>query len=683
MADPSGEILIPAVYDGIGWSDGTITLENNLIGYKENGKWGLINIKNKKVTNPLYHALLPVRENQFIASVQARSTNHLYHGVINDKGDILVSFKYFSITHLSQGKIKVSSYEDGKVLYGVRNMKDEEVIPITYPSITFLDNLIICKGEDDLTGIFDLNGNIIYQGWLDKIARHAKGFAISEEGQQGLISWDHGIINKPGSKELNEDGEILDFIRWEIRSLSKDSTFYQTCDSVTILNDHLWIAHVNDAQHMLGAHEKLFSNQKYLLKDIQRGFIVAQNKHTEKWGLYKTNGEVVEEGFDYIRIDSNYFYCQRDQRWDVYNVFSRKINESSFEAIGRSVDRSIPVKQNGYWGWIDFKGNPLVSFKYDELKPGIGKQYVAKYVDKWGIASLPETWIVIPEFDSIIVEGEFYLAKKGLSTYVFDESGHLVHRTGAEVFVQDDVVLLRENNELGFITGKGSVIYPDYQQVKKVGEFYVCSKDSVLEMINPYGRKVLSAHDLVQEVYGYAEGFFHILKNGKHGFVDEDGRLRVANRYDGALAYHDGLAAIKLRGRWGYINKREQLVIQPHYDTCSFFEEGLANVAVSGKYGIMDMEGEMIISADYSDISRTSFGNYLMTDHLGKQGLANEQGKILLRPNYDEIIDTDHDFVIARKGKAYGVVTYEGYSYLPFDYKQVEVQGDYLLLVQE
>ncbi len=682
LANPSGEIIIPAIYEGIGWSDGTTTLQNNVIGYRKNNKWGLINIKNKKVTSPLYHELLPLGESHFMASTQARLTNHLLHGVINDKGDIVVPFKYFSIGSLPEMNIKVGKYEGGSVLYGVRNLKDGEVIPTIYQSISILDNLVICKGEDGLARVFDGNGNAIYQGWLEKVVRHSQGFEIVEEGQTGLISKRHQIINRPGLKELTNNGESIGFKKWEVRCLSSDSTSFQSCDSITILNDKLWIAHINDAQHMLGAHEKLFSNQKYILKDIQRGFIVAENKHTSKWGLYKTDGQVVKEGFDFISIDSNYFYCQSGNKWNIYNVFSRKVNERSFDDVGKSVNRNIPVKLNNYWGWIDFMGEPLVSFKYEMMLPGIGNQYVAKYVNKWGIANLPEAWVVMPEFDSIIVDRNFYLAKKGLSTHVFDKEGSLILRTGSDVIVENGILLLREENNFGFITELGSVIYPEYQQVKKVGGFYVCMKDSLLEMINPYGRKVLAEEDQVEEVFSYAEGYFHILKNGKHGFIDEDGRLRIANRYDGALPYNEGLAAIKLRGRWGYIDKWERLVIQPHYDTCAYFKQGLANVAVSGKYGILDTAGEMIISTDFSEIDRTSFGNYLMRDDRGKQGLANESGKILLRPNYDEIIDTTHDFVIARLGESYGIVTYEGFTYLPFEYKQVEIQGDYLLLVQ-
>ncbi len=681
LADPSGEIIIPAVHEEIGWSDGTVFLENEIIGYRDKGKWGLINTKNKKITPPLYNSLLPLGEEMFVAAEKARLTNHLYHGLIDQKGEILVPFKYFSLSRLAFNRVKVGNYEDGNVLFGVRNIEDEELIPSEYQNIELLGNLVVCYGADELVRLFDLNGKQIYNRWLDRVSIHQEGYEIVEEGRTGLLSKDLRLVSYPSMKSFTDEGNSFDFNRWEVRSLTVDSTFYELCDSITILNENLWIAHVNDAEHMLGAHERLFSNQKYQLKYIQRGFIVAQNKQSGKWGLYKTNGEAVEEGFDFIEADSNYFYCRRGKYWDIYNAFSRKLNDQQFEEVTTSINRNIPVKSNGFWGFVDFTGKPLVSYKFEQVVPGIDDQYLARYAGKWGIANLPESWLALPEFDTIEVDTRFYVARKNRASYIFDEAGELVLRTGHDVFVSHDIIYLREDDYYGLITAYGNIVDPQYRSINRVGDFYVCKKDSTLEMLNPYGRKVLTEADGVQEVFSYAEGYFHILKDGKHGFVDENGKLRIANRYDGALPYNEGLAAIKLRGKWGYINKWEKLVVQPHYDTCSVFKDGFANVSIGGRYGIINLDGEVIINPDFELITRTPFGNYVMTNQQMKQGLADSRGKILLSANFDEVIDTAHDFVIARQGKNFGVVTYNGYSYVPFNYKQVEVQGDYLLLL--
>ena len=48
LAEKSGVVLIPPIYDAIGWSDGSQEVSGQIIGYKEGVNWGLISIKNKK-----------------------------------------------------------------------------------------------------------------------------------------------------------------------------------------------------------------------------------------------------------------------------------------------------------------------------------------------------------------------------------------------------------------------------------------------------------------------------------------------------------------------------------------------------------------------------------------------------------------------------------------------------------
>ena len=54
LKDEEGNVLIAPVYDQIGWSNGNFERVDNLIGYSYRGKWGLLNIKNKKTSPAIY-----------------------------------------------------------------------------------------------------------------------------------------------------------------------------------------------------------------------------------------------------------------------------------------------------------------------------------------------------------------------------------------------------------------------------------------------------------------------------------------------------------------------------------------------------------------------------------------------------------------------------------------------------
>ena len=679
LMDPQGEIIIPPVYDALGWSDGSPYGDQEVLGYSENGKWGLLSLKNKKITPPVFNNLRPFQNLSFIASKKSGDSNHLFYGVLDEKGNTSISFSYFSIIGLNSELIKVGIYEDGKILYGIRNIFDEEVIPTIYRSIDLLDNILICEGAVGVAHLYNLKGQLLLDHWVEEIITHEKGYKIKSNGRVGMISSSLEVIHSPWLKEIAPSGNIMKIKEWEIYSLLGGGSHTLLGDSISIISNDLWIAHVNDAQHMLGASNQLTEHPQLELKNIHKGFVVARSKASGEWSLFKTDGTIVEAGFDSVLVDQDYFYCLKNDRWKTYDSFARVIGDTLYQEIGRSIYRHIPVKKNDYWGWVDFQGNQMAAFKFDQIQNGIEKQFIVKYVHGWGVSGFQENFLILPEFDSISIFENFYLATKGESTSIFTKDGDKVLKTGFNI-ESKDLLRLYEDQKVGLITDKGFTVYPDYEEVYQVDEYYVLKKDSTLEMIDGFGRKIVQSEDEIEEVFGYSEGYFHILKDGKHGFIDLNGKLRVANRYDGAKLFSEGFAAIKLRGNWGYINKWEELVIQPYYTDCSPFEGGLASAAIDGSYGIIDQNGNEIISFKMAEISRTENGNYLLESSTDKYGLADREGRIFLSTNYDEIIDTPHDLVIAKKGSSYGVLTYEGYSHLPFEYQNINIQGDYLIL---
>ena len=48
LKDNQGQVVIPATYDELGWSNGTFSVINNITGYRKNDTWGLLNIETKK-----------------------------------------------------------------------------------------------------------------------------------------------------------------------------------------------------------------------------------------------------------------------------------------------------------------------------------------------------------------------------------------------------------------------------------------------------------------------------------------------------------------------------------------------------------------------------------------------------------------------------------------------------------
>lgn len=682
VANMNGEVVIPPVYEHLGWSNGQDNILSESIGYLENGKWGLINIKNKKITNARYSVLKPFREDVIEAGITGKFSNMIFRGLIDVSARTLLDFRYFSIEDVGDHRLIVSEYADSQFKYGLYTDANERVIPVEYASVTRLDDLILVTNKLKKIRIFDLNGNQLINEWVDEVSTEERGFIVRNEGFFGLLSKEGKEIYPIHYKGISKNGNV-DFPKWEVVSLKDDSQQSIACDSIIYYQKNdLLIAHINNIEHILGVSSALFENQQHQLKYLGNGFLVTKNAALDEWGIYKTNGAKVVSGFDSVFVDSVYFYTKSKNSWGIYNLFGQKLNQWPFQEIGLSQDGNIPIKKNDYWGWIDFQGKRIIDNKFDAIITSRNKgHFIANYLAKWGVNTFDDHWVILPEYDSIYAFGSIYIGEKGHSKHILSLKGKPMDKTTYQLEL-DGFLKIVDGKKFGAITEKGFIIEPVFDSVMLIDNYLKLRGGEYVTLIDQDGRVIVELTDEVEDIFAYSEGFFHILKDNKHGFVDENGKLRVANRYDGALPYSEGLAPVKLMGKWGFINKAEKLTIQPFYENSSTFRDDLAIVQIGENYGIINKEGEKIIKPAWKKIKRLSTGNYLITDWSGKKGLANKNGRFVLRPAYDDIKDTSQRLLIATKGDKKGVLDYSGYTKVDFEYENIQIQGDYMLLLK-
>ena len=74
-------------------------------------------------------------------------------------------------------------------------------------------------------------------------------------------------------------------------------------------------------------------------------------------------------------------------------------------------------------------------------------------------------------------------------------------------------------------------------------------------------------------------GLFLIRKEGRWGFVDRSGQVKIAPQFEQAGPFTDGLAVVSVGGRAGYVDKAGKFVINPQFDSGAAFSEiGRAHV---------------------------------------------------------------------------------------------------------
>ena len=123
-------------------------------------------------------------------------------------------------------------------------------------------------------------------------------------------------------------------------------------------------------------------------------------------------------------------------------------------------------------------------------------------------------------------------------------------------------------------------------------------------------------------------------ENGKFGYIDTKGNVKIACNYDKAGNFIDGIArvgrgryewyinrngkvigrsydysevldfscglgAVNKGGRWGFINKKGKEVIELKYDAVSQFVDGYAMVKMGKTVGLIDTAGDLIINTQW------------------------------------------------------------------------------------
>lgn len=176
-------------------------------------------------------------------------------------------------------------------------------------------------------------------------------------------------------------------------------------------------------------------------------------------------------------------------------------------------------------------------------------------------------------------------------------------------------------------------------------------------------------------------------KEWKWGYISHDGRMAIPPSYDGASDFSEGLAAVKIDWARGYINRKGDFIVKPIFESAGNFKDGLAVVRLEGKSCYVDSNGEIldnkiITVPDNQNIEFESGFNPRYEFHEGlirfvenqKYGYKNEEGEIIIKPQYFEANDFSEGLACVKKGKnsSWCYIDTSGKVVITGDFKQAK-----------
>lgn len=661
LKDSEGHIVIPAQFDALGWSDGSLTLlDNRITGYALGHQWGLLSIDNKRITRATYHVLLPTDSHVLIAGAVSDVSFRTSYGTIDLFGKTIIPFIYDGLRISSGRAITITRQGDG-YRFGLITLDNKVLLPANFLNIYSIGSLrYAVVNTEGKTGLYNENGTRVSDFLIDSIAAFNDGSAIIYvDSRQGLINRDGLVSVPPLYREvaITDEGAVRVRLpdKWDLLDPENKLLGTLEADAVQPIGAHLLrVDRAGDLTLLRTTLEPGSSHHFDYIGEFSNHLAIAGDEG--RLGVLLDNGQyLLSPRFAEVNLNGKFIRARTPGQsggWEVYDTEGVRITKKNYSDIQSLYAGAFAVKDKTHWGLISQGGDELVACVYDSILEYNDEQAVVKFYGGYGIITMQDQWRLTPRPNRLrLLTDEYYAEVSDSTWYLKSFSGKLIY----------------------FSTNRFQPHGDHLDEFVSGGGIWEVAFDGTIS------HRILPPSVTYQSIFPASDGLRMIIKDGKYGFVDDEGLLRIANRYDEARDFENGFAPIKLRHHWGFIDKSDQIAVQPNFDDVYPFRMHASVVEKDGKFGLVNDTDEIILPIRYDSISAWPDGRYLVvTDQLC--GVADHRGTLLLQPRYDEVIAL-RNHALVKMGNKYGVVTMEGVNTVPPIYDRLVAveNGAYVL----
>ncbi len=683
LLDLNGKMIIPPSYDDLGWSSGKATVYHERIGYKENGKWGILNLKNEKLTSSTFLSLIPAGNEVCIAGIPDQYNLSYVLGLVDYDGKSISGFIY-NFLQMADDYFIAGTRKYTEVKYGVINSKGKITIPVNYKNCSCIGhNLFALSDNSDNILIYNGNGNLITKYAIDSIGSFVHGYAtIKRYGKLGVIDASGKVVLPPENKriKIDDNGRLtyLPFNEWRLIDNNNDSLRIH-CDSIIVLRQNKLISFANKALNFIDSSYNISRSYNNLHREqFINNEIIA--KERSKYGLIDSTGmQLYPFIYDSIISYPGYVLLKKkegaDAGWIIGNHWGEIINYGPFEKFFPASKAYLLTRRKGYWGIVYGDGTEKINCIYDSIQDYVNGLLKVNFHNESGLL-WKNNWLVYPgKYQIDLLPDQRIIVSDYRGSTVINILGDTIYHSDDIVKPFADFYLDRDSsNFYGLLDSHFKrILYPVCYHIDALSgdSIFIYRNPNGWGALNKKGRILFSNIADLDTIISYSEGFFKVIIDHDYGFIDNDGKLRIANRYEDAGDFLNGIVSVKLLGQWGFVNKAEQLIIQPFYDRVENHSNKLIIVAKGNKYGVIDQSGKTVLEMDYDDI--TPVGNIgFLCKKDGLYGFMNNSGNLSIIPRFDKLELVQNGTFIAIRNNKYGLVSDSGETLIPVIYDNLK-----------
>ncbi|HLF33890.1 MAG TPA: WG repeat-containing protein, partial [Cyclobacteriaceae bacterium] len=452
-----------------------------------------------------------------------------------------------------------------------------------------------------------------------------------------------------------------------IVKLSYDSLIPVSSDRlIALAENNLKIINLNDS--CLGS----FPGVRVV--KIYKNSLVVGEKH--KQGLINPDGKFIYPMiYDSIVCRDDYvlLYARQDSEmgWMMGNREGEILNYGLYESLV-PIDRgNILARRKGFWGILNNRGEEKINCIYDTIcynESGLIKVVFHRengllWKNRWFIYPGPMQ-INVMQDDRILVSGYFGSIILNILGDTLYQTEHIIVPEGKFFRVKS------REGKLGLLDQDyNTLLYPfgDHITYYTKDSLFVFKSVDGWGAVNSSGKTLFYNLTDIDSILSFSDGYFRVLIDRNYGFIDVNGKLRIANRYAEAMDFNDGIAPVKILGRWGFISKNEKFLIQPFYDDVFSRYNGFIVIRRGAGTGIINNQGESVQDEEYQAVILQPSGGFLCTKN-GLYGYINTRGSLTVIPRYDDIQVLNNGSLIVSRNNKFGLLSGSGETILPVIY---------------
>lgn len=264
--------------------------------------------------------------------------------------------------------------------------------------------------------------------------------------------------------------------------------------------------------------------------------------------------------------------------------YSFFLADSQYIDVGIYSGGLCPVRVKEKWGYVNASGKKIIPNEYmkagyfsGELAPVVGADGSAYYID--GTGNKKKVIVNIPDVKELgllsngifpLFNGNtwgFYNGNEELLFGGYTEVSALGNGAAAVKQAEKWMLINAEGNRISDKTYDGAVM-DEKRIVCRNGRIFVYNNDCCYMLDssgNVIGKKFEDARIFNDETYAAVK------IDGKWGFIDKNGEVKIKPQFEDARSFSNGFAAVKSNGKWGFINGKGTLVIEFRFDGAKDF----------------------------------------------------------------------------------------------------------------